>query len=65
MDKNAAVDTERADSEPIDARALSKALKDVEELKNSRERTPIGSPSRKRQRIFGDRSVQALIVTCF
>lgn len=48
---------ERAGSEPIDPSALSKALKDFEEAGNMRERTPGGSPSRKRQRIYGDRLV--------
>lgn len=49
---------DRAGSEPIDATALSKALKDFEEAGNIRERTPGGSPSRKRQRIYGDRLVE-------
>ena len=48
---------ERAVSEAIDAGALSKALKDFEEAGRARERTPGGSPSRKRQRVYGDRSV--------
>lgn len=48
---------DRAGSEPIDPSALSKALKDFEEAGNVRERTPGGSPSRKRQRIYGDRLV--------
>lgn len=51
---------ERADSEPIDPGALSKVLKEFEEAGNMRERTPGGSPSRKRQRIYGDRSVDFL-----
>jgi cell division cycle 20-like protein 1, cofactor of APC complex len=51
---------ERAGSEPIDPSALSKALKDFEEAGNMRERTPGGSPSRKRQRIYGDRLVDFL-----
>lgn len=42
-------------SEPIDASALSKALKDFEQAGKARERTPIASPSRKRPRIQGDR----------
>lgn len=46
---------ERAGSEPIDANALNKALKDFEDAGRIRERTPGGSPSRKRQRIYGDR----------
>ena len=49
---------DRAGSEPIDPNALTKALKDFEEAGNVRERTPGGSPSRKRQRIYGDRSVE-------
>ena len=48
---------ERAGSEPIDANALSQALKDFEDARRTRERTPNASPSRKRQRIYGDRSV--------
>lgn len=51
---------DRAGSEPIDPSALSKALKDVEEAGNVRESTPGGSPSRKRQRIYGDRLVDFL-----
>lgn len=51
---------DRAGSEPIDPSALSKALKDFEEAGNIRERTPGGSPSRKRQRIYGDRLVEFL-----
>ena len=46
---------ERAGSEPIDANALSQALKDFEDARRMRERTPGASPSRKRQRIYGDR----------
>lgn len=42
-------------SEPVDASALSKALKDFEQAGKTRERTPIASPSRKRPRIQGDR----------
>ena len=49
---------ERAGPEPIDANALSKALKDFEDAGRTRERTPGGSPSRKRQRIYGDRLVR-------
>jgi cell division cycle 20-like protein 1 (cofactor of APC complex) len=44
-------------SEPVDASALSKALKDFEQAGKVRERTPIASPSRKRPRIQGDRWV--------
>ena len=46
---------EREGSEPIDARSLSKALQEFKETDQSREKTPSGSPSRKRQRIYGDR----------
>lgn len=53
---------ERAGSEPIDANALSKALKDFEDAGRARERTPGGSPSRKRQRIYGDRLVANLTI---
>lgn len=48
---------DRAGSEPIDPAALSKALKDMEDAGRVRERTPGASPSRKRQRVYGDRSV--------
>lgn len=47
----------RAGSEPIDARALSKALKDFEDGPGPREGTPGASPSRKRQRVYGDRFI--------
>lgn len=50
--------TERAGSEPIDPTALTKALKDMEDAGRIRERTPGASPSRKRQRVYGDRSVR-------
>ena len=49
--------TDRAGSLPIDPNALSKALKDFEDARRTRDRTPGASPSRKRQRIYGDRSV--------
>lgn len=39
----------------IDADALKNALKDYEEAGRPRDVTPGGSPSRKRQRIYGDR----------
>ena len=45
----------RAGSEPIDADALNRALKDFEDADRIKERTPAGSPSRKRQRVYGDR----------
>lgn len=47
---------ERALSEAIDPSALSRAL---EEVGRTRERTPGGTPSRKRQRVYGDRLVAA------
>lgn len=48
---------DREGSEPVDAGALSRALQGVERKTQSRERTPVGSPSRKRQRIYGDRFI--------
>ncbi|OOQ81724.1 Fizzy-related protein like protein [Penicillium brasilianum] len=45
------------ESEPVDARALDKALKDIEEAGRQRERTPGMSPCRKRQRVYGDRFI--------
>lgn len=53
---------ERAGSEPVDPTALSKALKDMEDAGRVREKTPGASPSRKRQRIYGDRSVEVSVV---
>ena len=47
----------RAGSEPVDAGALSKALKDFEDGGRVQNRTPGASPSRKRQRIYGDRFI--------
>ncbi|KAL8901944.1 MAG: hypothetical protein Q9192_000245 [Flavoplaca navasiana] len=47
----------RGASEPVDAAALAQALNGVEGEAKSRERTPLGSPSRKRQRIYGDRFI--------
>jgi len=41
--------------EAIDPSALKKALKDFEDAGRSRDVTPGGSPSRKRQRVYGDR----------
>ena len=52
---------ERAGSEPVDPTALSKALKNIEDAGRVRERTPGASPSRKRQRVYGDRSVNVAI----
>ena len=53
---------ERAGSEPVDPTALSKALKDMDDAGRVRERTPGASPSRKRQRVYGDRSVKVSAV---
>ena len=53
---------ERGGSEPVDPAALSKALKDMEDAGRVRERTPGASPSRKRQRVYGDRSVKCAVV---
>lgn len=50
---------ERAGSEPVDPTALSKALKSMEDAGGVRERTPGASPSRKRQRVYGDRLVNS------
>ncbi|PGH31372.1 hypothetical protein GX50_05852 [[Emmonsia] crescens] len=44
-------------SEPINPDALARALKDFEEAGRPRERTPGTSPSRKRQRVYGDRFI--------
>ena len=49
---------ERVGSEPVDSTALTKALEDTG---RARERTPGASPSRKRQRVYGDRSVTVAI----
>ena len=53
---------DRAGSEPIDPGALSKAFKEFEDVGNMRERTPGGSPSRKRQRMHADRLVDFLVI---
>lgn len=42
-------------ADPIDPDALAKALMDYEDAGRRRERTPGTSPSRKRQRVYGDR----------
>lgn len=47
----------RPGSEPVDPEALARALKDYDEAGRRRERTPGASPSRKRQRVYGDRYV--------
>lgn len=44
-------------AEPVDPSALAKALKDYETAGTRRERTPVSSPCRKRQRVYGDRYV--------
>jgi cell division cycle 20-like protein 1 (cofactor of APC complex) len=45
----------RPGSEPVDPEALARALKEYDEAGLRRERTPGASPSRKRQRVYGDR----------
>jgi cell division cycle 20-like protein 1 (cofactor of APC complex) len=62
MDRSANVDsgtrTERSKTldSAVDPNALSKALqKEFEDAGRSRDVTPGGSPSRKRQRVYGDR----------
>lgn len=47
----------RPGSEPVNADALARALQDFEDAGRQRERTPGSSPSRKRQRVYGDRYV--------
>ncbi|KAL4901324.1 hypothetical protein BDW74DRAFT_85350 [Aspergillus multicolor] len=47
----------RITSGPIDPSALTKALREYEDAGRSRERTPGTSPSRKRQRVYGDRFI--------
>lgn len=49
---------EREGSETIDAAVLSAKLKEFKEDARSREVTPGGSPSRKRPRLYADRSVK-------
>lgn len=49
---------ESAASKPLDPNALSNRLKEMEDAGRVRERTPGASPSRKRQRTYGDRSVE-------
>lgn len=41
----------------VDAQALTRALEDFEDAGRQRDTTPSGSPSRKRQRVYGDRFV--------
>lgn len=45
-------------SEALDATALSRALEKFEQVGRNRDHTPGLSPSRKRQRVYGDRSVE-------
>ncbi|KAL4926975.1 WD40 repeat domain-containing protein [Aspergillus undulatus] len=47
----------RHTSGPIDPNALTKALKEYDDAGRARERTPGASPSRKRQRVYGDRFI--------
>lgn len=49
---------ERAASESLDPVVLSRALKEFEDGGRQRERTPGGSPSKKRQKVYGDRFVK-------
>ena len=51
---------EREGSEAVDANLLSERLKEFKEGARSREITPSGSPSRKRPRLYADRSVTHL-----
>lgn len=51
---------ERDGSEAIDPDALSKALEEFEDAQKAHEKTPNTSPSRKRQRLYGDRLVVSL-----
>lgn len=49
---------DKSASDPVDAGGLSRALRNVEDGGRLRERPPVGSPSRKRQRVqgaYGDR----------
>ena len=56
---------ERAGSETVDPTALTKALKEMEDAGQVRERTPGASPSRKRQRVYGDRLVKVAVNVLF
>ncbi|KIX10259.1 uncharacterized protein Z518_01340 [Rhinocladiella mackenziei CBS 650.93] len=44
-------------TEAMEAEALNRRLKEIENARGPRERTPGRSPSRKRQRIYGDRFI--------
>lgn len=52
-DSISAMETAARSSTPVDANALNRRLSD--EASKRRERTPVPSPARKRQRIYGDR----------
>lgn len=57
-EENVVRDNRAAGAESVDAGALNKALmgmKELEEVGRHRNVTPGGSPSRKRQRVYGDR----------
>ncbi|KAN0073995.1 WD40-repeat-containing domain protein [Elaphomyces granulatus] len=47
----------QSESQPVDPDTLAKALKDYDDAGRRRERTPGTSPSRKRQRVYGDRFI--------
>ncbi|EZF35225.1 fizzy-related protein homolog [Trichophyton mentagrophytes] len=47
----------RTGSEPVNPDALARALQDFEDAGRQRESTPGSSPSRKRQRVYGDRFI--------
>lgn len=51
-------------SDSINPDALTRALKDFEDAGRQRERTPGSSPSRKRQRVYGDRYGTFCLGTC-
>ncbi|KAL4960591.1 WD40-repeat-containing domain protein [Aspergillus stella-maris] len=56
-DSSGAQHTRRHTSGAIDPNALTRALKEYDDAGRSRERTPGASPSRKRQRVYGDRFI--------
>ncbi|KAF1815458.1 WD40 repeat-like protein [Eremomyces bilateralis CBS 781.70] len=53
----AAMSERKRESEPVDPNALSKALEQFENASRPRDHTPGASPSRKRQRVYGDRFI--------
>jgi cell division cycle 20-like protein 1 (cofactor of APC complex) len=56
VDSGARSERSRTMEAAVDPNALSKALmREFEETGRTRDVTPGGSPSRKRQRIYGDR----------